>query len=310
MNYCCRRLWNLNQKVLQHSIIRNSSSVTGNISSYCLNSVKNHDYENFLALLLLDNSLRQKAFAIRAFNVEVARINSVVSEVKIGEMRLKFWEETLVKIFSDKPVPIPEHPIAQEIFSVTRKSGLSKMYFHRLVKSRRRMGSLSFLTIKELEDYADQTNSSVYYLFLEAAGIKNIHADHAVSHLGKAQGICNIIRSLPHQGRNAILPIPQEILIKHGVSQERILRDQIKDKGVEDCVFDVATIAHQHLAKARSLRDQLPRECLPLLLPAIGIDRYLERLRRADFHPSAGSVQKRDTLLPLLFYWNKLRSRF
>lgn len=242
--------------------------------------------------------------------MEVARVNSQVSEAKIGEMRLKFWEETIDKIFSSKDIPIPEHPIAIELKNTTKECSLSKMYFHRLVKARRRLGNVSFLTVKELEDYAEQTNSSVYYLLLEAAGIKNIHADHAVSHLGKAQGISNIIRSLPHQRRNAIIPIPQETLLKHGVSQERIYRDQEKDKGVENCVFEIATIAHQHLAKARSLRDKIPQDCLQILLPAVAIDRYLERLRRANFHPSAESIQKRDPLLPLVLKWNRMRSKF
>ncbi|XP_059613501.1 NADH dehydrogenase (ubiquinone) complex I, assembly factor 6 homolog [Phlebotomus argentipes] len=310
MNYRAWRSCKLIHILSLHSPARNLSSVSGSVSSYCLNSVKNHDYENFLALLLLDNSLMQKAFCIRAFNVEVARVNDQVSEAKIGEMRLKFWEDTIDKIFSPEDVPIPEHPIAKALKNTTMECKLSKMYFQRLVKSRRRLGNVSFLTVKEMEDYAEQTNSSIYYLILEAAGVKNLHADHAASHLGKAQGISNIIRSLPHQRRNAIIPIPQETLLKHGVSQERIYRDQESDKGVENCVFEIATVAHQHLEKARSMKDQIPRDCLPILLPGIAIDRYLERLRRAHFHPSVEMLRKRDNLLPISLKWNRMRSKF
>ena len=79
--------------------------------------------------------------------------------------------------------------------------------------------------------------------------IKNIHADHAASHLGKAQGITNLIRSIPYQSRRHAVPIPQEILMNHGVSQERILRNKEGDKGVEECIFHLASLAHQHLEK-------------------------------------------------------------
>lgn len=37
--------------------------------------------------------------------------------------------------------------------------------------------------------------------------------------------------------------------MKNGVSQERILRNKHDDKGVQDCIFEVATLAHQHLEK-------------------------------------------------------------
>ena len=53
---------------------------------------RTYDFENFLASLLIkEKSSRRQALAIRAFNVELARIPSVVSDHKIALMRLKFW---------------------------------------------------------------------------------------------------------------------------------------------------------------------------------------------------------------------------
>lgn len=51
-----------------------------------------------------------------------------------------------------------------------------------------------FHTIEDLESYAEDTVSTVYYLILNVAGIADIHADHAASHLGKAQGMANLLR--------------------------------------------------------------------------------------------------------------------
>lgn len=45
-----------------------------------------------------------------------------------------------------------------------------------------------------MEKYAERTVSNVYYLILEGCKIKNINADHAASHLGKAQGIVQQLR--------------------------------------------------------------------------------------------------------------------
>lgn len=109
-------------------------------------------------------------------------------------MRLKFWEDSVEKIYDTKNIHIPDHPVVLEVKKIVDEFKLSKRYFQRLVNSRNRPSNSQFVTTKQLEDYSEQTVSSIYYLLLEQAGIKNVQADHAASHLGKSQGIVNILR--------------------------------------------------------------------------------------------------------------------
>lgn len=189
---------------------------------------------------------------------------------------------------------------------------VSKHHLMRLVKARQRVGNLTFMTVKDIEDYCEHSVSSVYYLMLDAAGIRNVHVDHAASHLGKAQGIVNLLRSVKFQSRSKYcVPVPQEILMRHGVSQERVLRDQSEDKGVEEAVFDMATVAHQHLQKARELHKQeFPPVVSQLLLPAIAVDRYLERLRHSHFHVTETKLQNRDQLLAFKYFIARFKRQF
>lgn len=53
-----------------------------------------------------------------------------------------------------------------------------------------------FRSLEDIEKYADDTVSTIYYSLLSIAGVTNVHADHVASHLGKAQGISNILRSV------------------------------------------------------------------------------------------------------------------
>lgn len=96
--------------------IRNAST----ISKYCFDSVKNSDYENFLALLLIkDENLRRHAFTIRALNIELARVHDVTTENKIAEMRMKFWEDAVDRIYGDSETKsIPEHPVVKQLKKV------------------------------------------------------------------------------------------------------------------------------------------------------------------------------------------------
>lgn len=81
------------------------------------------------------------------------------------------------------------------IFQVCSCYSLPRRHLERLVTSRSGLiKARHFRSLEDLERYAEDAVSPIYYLLLNVAGIKDIHADHAASHLGKAQGIANILR--------------------------------------------------------------------------------------------------------------------
>lgn len=258
--------------------------------------------------MLVKGDARRDALAIRAFNVELARIPAAVSDHKIALMRLQFWEDSLTKLFDKNKPQVPEHPVVKELSLVINKTKLTKRNFDRLINARK-IQNLNFISTKQMENYSEESVSSVFYLLLEVLNIRNVNADHAASHLGKAQGITNILRSIyASQSRSQYLPIPQEILMKHGVSQERFFRSKPDDKGVEEVVFEVAALAHQHLEKSLALVSSVPKESKILFLPTVTSQRFLERLRRVNFNLTDKGLGVRDSLLPLALYWNKFKN--
>lgn len=72
--------------------------------------------------------------------------------------------------------------------------------------------------------------------------------DHAASHLGKCQGIVNIIRGIPYNIKSGRLSIPQDILLKHKVSFENIIRNS-SEHNVCDAIHEMASRANSHLLK-------------------------------------------------------------
>lgn len=162
----------------------------------------------------------------------------------------------------------------------------------------------------------------MFYLILEGCGAKNIHADHAASHLGKAQGLVQQLRyifvwdypfsnqstysfrSIPYARKINFLPIPDEILVKYRVSQEDVLRAKISER-LNDCTYEIAVRAHQHLTKAKSLVENVPKDFRGVLLPAVPVSYYLISLEKVNynvFHPSLKIRSWR--LLPTLWITN------
>lgn len=72
--------------------------------------------------------------------------------------------------------------------------------------------------------------------------------DHAVSHLGKCQGIVNIIRGIPFNVKLGRISIPQDILLNNKVSYENIIRNS-NEKNVQDAMYELASRANSHLMK-------------------------------------------------------------
>uniref|UniRef100_A0A182KC83 NADH dehydrogenase (Ubiquinone) complex I, assembly factor 6 n=1 Tax=Anopheles christyi TaxID=43041 RepID=A0A182KC83_9DIPT len=304
--WCCRTL-----RIVPGGTLKRMASSDASSQNVCLSLVRNHDKENFLCTLLLKNPQRRGALAVRAFNVEVAKVSEKVSAGNVGVMPLKFWENTLSTLYrcTGDDSTVPEHPVIRELHRAIREYKLSKMYLQRLVAARAN-ANLHFITVKQLEDYAEQAVSSVLYLLLEVHGMRNVHCDHAASHLGKAQGIVNLLRSIPYQTRRNAVPIPQEVLMAHGVNQERMVRNRVDDKGVEEVTFSLASVAFRHLETAKGLLKTVPRPVKPIFLPCVSIERYLHRLRLANFHLTDASVMRTDSLLPLVLYWRKLRGNY
>ncbi|XP_043276355.1 NADH dehydrogenase (ubiquinone) complex I, assembly factor 6 [Venturia canescens] len=304
MNKCASLIWNTKTIKCSRSL---STKGRQTPAEYCLDLVRKRDHESYLCSLLLPHNIRSAAFAIRAFNVEIAQIEDQVTDNLIGKMRYKFWEDSLDNIYSGLP---PRSPVPLELHRLLKRHKLSKRYFKRLISSRsERSGVTTFADLESLEKYAENAFSSIYYLLLEANSTVNVDADHAASHLGKSHGIVTLIRSVPYhaQKRNCILP--QDILMNHDISMESLFRGK-SSKALTDVIFEVSSRAKLHLDKAQSLKGATQKECASIFLPAIIIEDYLEKLRLADFEIFSPRLHRKNNLLPLQLYWKNLVRKY
>ena len=45
-------------------------------------------------------------------------------------------------------------------------------------------------------------------------GIKDVHADHVASHVGKALGVTTLVRAVPHHAQKRQLYLPTDLMIQ------------------------------------------------------------------------------------------------
>ncbi|XP_026757288.1 NADH dehydrogenase (ubiquinone) complex I, assembly factor 6 isoform X2 [Galleria mellonella] len=254
--------------------------------------------------------IRSPTLVIRAFNVEVARIQDQTTDVQTAAFRLQFWQDTLKDIYkSDQNLRnIPANPVAQELFKVCCCYNLPRRYLEKLITSRSNiMKSKYFRSLEDLERYSEDTVSSIYYLILSVAGIQNVHADHAASHLGKAQGLANVLRSIFVSNHHKMVSLPMDILMNNGISQETVLRG-IDSENMRSVSFEVASRANSHLQKARSIT--VPKLAKQIFLPAISVNAYLTKLQKCNFNVFDKSLALGSATLPFSLYFNRLLNKY
>ncbi|KAK9869855.1 hypothetical protein WA026_003579 [Henosepilachna vigintioctopunctata] len=293
-----------------HFNLSRAYSTSSSSADYCLDLVRKFDYENFMAVLLLKNQRRSTALAVRSFNVEVARIAEQTTQNSTRQARLQFWNDTVEKCFSKDIQKVPQHPVAVELYKAVCRSNLTKRYFHNLIRGRySHLNLTNFKNLEEMEVYAEETVSNVYYLILEGCGVKNIHADHVASHLGKAQGIVNSLRSIVLARQLNFIPVPQEILVKYSISEEEILKGRSSSK-LGDCTYEIASRAYQHLSKARNLLDKLPRDCIPVFISAVTVDGFLQKLQVEQYDIFSPSLKRKPLFWLPKMMWYNLRNKY
>lgn len=288
--------------------MRASTSTTGDsqhTEKYCLDLVRSRDYDGFLSSLLLPEKARRSALALRAFNVELAQVKDSVSQKTIGLMRMQFWKTAIEEIYRDEP---PNQPVSTELWRAVRTHKLTKRWLLRIITEREKdLDDRAYRNFQELEAYSENTQSSLIYLLLECLGVKNVQADHAASHVGKAQGIITCLRATPYYSSRRKVYLPMDICMLHGASQEDFIRGS-REQNIRDVVYDIASQAHVHLQHARSFSHNVPAAATPAFLPTVVLEDYLHRVRRVDFDVFHKSLQNRNPLLPIQLYirsWKK-----
>ncbi|XP_073941938.1 NADH dehydrogenase (ubiquinone) complex I, assembly factor 6 homolog sicily isoform X2 [Choristoneura fumiferana] len=258
----------------------------------------------------MTKAIRSPTLVVRAFNVEIARVQDQTTDPQTALFRLQFWQDTLSAIFKKDQTlrNVPANPVAQELFKICSCYKIPKRNLERLITSRHNLiKSKYFKSIEDIEKYAEDSVSAIYYSILSVASVANVHADHAASHLGKAQGIANILRSVQVASRHKMVYLPMDLLMKHQVSQESVLRG-VDSENIRNVTFEIATTANNHLRKARSIT--VPKIANQIFLPAIAVQSYLDKLQKCNFDVFHQSLARGNATLPFSFYFKRLMNKY
>ncbi|KAG1785965.1 isoprenoid synthase domain-containing protein [Suillus plorans] len=305
-SHCLQRLSSFRR--LHTSSALRSETGSFNPAEYCKDLVRKHDYEGYLTSQLYPKRFQGGYLALRAFYIELATVREAVSQTTLGQARLMFWRDAMKDIYNDKP---PRHPIALAMYEATRDNHLSLYHFNRIIEAREQeLHNQTHLTLESMTSHAESTSSTFLYLLLEMLKLPSSTLAHAASHLGVAQSLTTLIRALPFHASKGVMVIPAEITAKHNVNQQEIFSKGKSSHGLEDAVFELATVANDHLLTARDMFKEsggrVPPDAMPVFSAAIPVVSILSTLESVNFNVFNPSLQIRDWRLA----WQVWRSYY
>ena len=247
---------------------------------HCEDLVRERDKDRFLATLFAPADQRRDLFALYAFNIEIASVQSKVREPLAGEARLQYWHDLIAG-----GGEAGANPVAQALLEVTRRRALRREAFLDLIEAHRfDIYDESFATLDELDAYAAKTSSALIELAMQILDKRGAAEHELARHAGIAYGLTGLLRSLAFHASHRKLYVPQEILAAHEVASADILAGRSTPQ-LRAALADIREHARRHLDLMRSGLADLSNQLVPALLAVTLVPGYLARMERGDYDP-------------------------
>ncbi len=250
---------------------------------YCLAQVRQGDRDRYLALIMSPATARDGLAAVAAFNIELARAASEITESMLGLVRLQWWREAVEEIRAGGLTR--RHPVVDALAGATRRHGLSTERMLAMIAGREEeLESEGAPTQAAFDARVDATAANLIRLWLESTGFDSSEPvlAGASAEIGRAYATIGCARSVLLDARRRRVRLPAEALAEAGVDLDKLF-DLRPQPALQAALRILAEQAETDLAAAR--QRPIPRRARPLILTAKLAALHLERLRRAAYDP-------------------------
>jgi phytoene synthase len=275
---------------------------------YCLAQVRQGDRDRYLALLFSSAKERSGLAAVAAFNLELSRAASEISESMLGLVRLQWWREAVEEIGAGGTTR--RHPIVDALADATRRHGLSIDRMLAMITGKEEeLESDGAPAQAVFESRADATAANLLRLWLQVGGRDAAEPALAAptAEIGRAYATIGCARSVLLDARRRKVRLPAKALTAAGVDLDKLF-DLRPQPALAACLAMLAKQAAADLEAAR--RRSIPRMARPLTLTAKLAALHLARLRQAAYDPFDPRVIASPPFDVWRLLWTALSGRF
>jgi phytoene synthase len=268
--------------------------------SYCGELVRRHDPDRFLLSLFFPDRHREALWALYAFNHEIARTRELVTETRLGLIRLQWWRDALAAIYEGRPPP--KHQVVDPLAEAIKTCALPRETLEGLIYAREfDLEDRAPAALDGLVNYADFTSTPLLSLaqMIENRGEK-LPAD-SVSRAGVAYALAGLLRAVPAHARQRRCYLPEKQLTEAGLAPHDLFEGKPLDK-LKPVIKAVAEAAEQKLAGLPPARGHLA-------LVAQAASLQLVQVRACGYDVFSPRLTDPPPFFALRLWWENLRRR-
>lgn len=186
---------------------------------YCRDVVREQDADRFLLSQFAKAEHREALWALFAFNYEIAKTREVVSETRLGLIRLQWWREAIEEIYGD--ADLRDHQVVRALQNVIHAYDLPQEWFETLIYAREfDLEDVAPSALEGLLHYVDYTSTPLMKM---AVSVTGGDADSEPVHpVAVNYALMGVLRSVLHLARQRRCLLPEALMQAHGVYMNQL----------------------------------------------------------------------------------------
>ncbi|MGH6844485.1 MAG: phytoene/squalene synthase family protein [Methylocella sp.] len=251
--------------------------------AYCEGLLRREDKDRWLASLFVPQALRPHIHALYAFSLEAARVEKIVSEPLLGEIRFQWWRDALEGANAGDA---KANPVAAALLDTVARFDLPEAPLRELISARAaELYGDPVQSVAALESFTEATCSNLLRLAaLILDGAEAAASRDGALHAGIAYGITGVIRAMPWHGARGKVFVPAEILQAHRASRDDFAAGHASPELLA-VLADLRARARAHLDIFYATLPGLPDKIRPAFLPISLCQPYLQLMEKPGYDP-------------------------
>ena len=272
----------------------NGAAPENSSAAFCVDLVRNHDFENYAAAIFAPAHCRRALLALHAFNVEIVRVREQITQPLPGEIRLQWWIDVLAGAGYGG---VEGNPVAAELLLAIRDHDLPVERLSRLIEEHQfDLYNDPMPDMAMLERYLGNTSCTLFLLAARIVGHQSGETGHLARHAGLARGIAQVIAALGPDASRRQSFVPVQLLEQHGCDLKQVFAGQ-DTPPLRATLRELADVAQSHLDTALALLQDQPPVSRAVFLPLALVRPVLSRMARADVDPFVPQAASRLRIL-------------
>ncbi|WP_208441056.1 phytoene/squalene synthase family protein [Bartonella raoultii] len=265
---------------------------------YYLDILRATDRDRYISVLFAPKKKRKALAALYAFNVEVSRIREIVHDPLIGEIRLRWWYDSIAHGEIQKN---NNNPILADLLAAMTLFNLPKTAFLRYCNAQiLDLYHNPIETLRDLEFYWSETASIILQLSCQIlAPDRAQNFTDIYKHGGIAQGLSGVLRLLSFMQSRYHYYLPTDMLKAIGVERGDLESHRISNEQKCHIIEAMVALSRDHYTKFYKYSNALPGMLKPAFLPLAIIPASLQRAQQLG----AAVFQESATLPLIRRYW-------